>query len=190
MSEKTAEWMTYRELADALGITYRAAEARARRHVRAGTWPHRIDNTGARAARVLVPLAELERMRQELTDPPIALPVGGTVGDTQGGTYAPTLNALLTDLKAAHEVIVSLHERVGRAEGEAGALRDALAHERTSRAAAEAERLATAAERDAAQAAAQAAQAERDTLAADLAGWTAGGPLARAWRAFTRRGTQ
>lgn len=57
---------------------------------------------------------------------------------------------------------------------------------------ADAERLArqaAEAERAAAQAAANAARVERDNLAAELAGWTSGGPLARAWRTFTRRGT-
>ncbi len=31
------------------------------------------------------------------------------------------------------------------------------------------------------------AEAERDAVRTELAGWTAGGPLARAWRAFLNR---
>jgi hypothetical protein len=70
MGEAEPRWMTYRALADELGISLRAAEARARRNVRMGRWRHRIDNEPPKAAQVLVPPADLEAMR------------GGTEGDT------------------------------------------------------------------------------------------------------------
>ena len=66
--------MTYRALADELGISLRAAEARARRNVRMGRWRHRIDNEPPKAAQVLVPPADLEAMR------------GGTEGNTRSLT--------------------------------------------------------------------------------------------------------
>src|SRR3954470_18943482 len=73
MSDSEARWLSYRELADILGISARAAEARARRNVRAGRWRHRIDNDARKTGRVLVPAADLAAMRQD------------TPGDTQGG---------------------------------------------------------------------------------------------------------
>jgi hypothetical protein len=58
-----ARWFTYRELAAETGLTPRAAEARARRMVKAGKWRHRIDNDPPNAARVLVTETELNVMR-------------------------------------------------------------------------------------------------------------------------------
>ena len=78
MGEAEPRWMTYRALADELGISLRAAEARARRNVRMGRWRHRIDNEPPKAAQVLVPPADLEAMR------------GGTEGDTEPRTVGDT----------------------------------------------------------------------------------------------------
>ena len=61
--------------------------------------------------------------------------------------------------EAAAAVVPDLRERLGRAEGESGTLREQARAERNR---------------------AEAARAE-------LADWTAGGPLARAWRAFVNR---
>ena len=66
-----------------------------------------------------------------------------------------------------------LRERVGRAEGESATLQEQV----------KAERDRTTRERERAEAAARDAEAAR----ADLAAWTAGGPLARAMRAFLNR---
>ena len=81
MSDAPNRWMTYRELADELGISYRAAEARARRNVKAGRWPRRLDNSDG-LVRVLIPATELDTMR-EGTEGEAA---GGARGDTDGGT--------------------------------------------------------------------------------------------------------
>jgi hypothetical protein len=70
----------------------------------------------------------------------------------------------LADRRAVE--LAELRERVVRAEGETAALRDTVAHERA----------ATARERQGREAAEQ-----------ELAEWTAGGPLARAWRALVYR---
>jgi len=115
------------------------------------------------------------------------------------------------------EELAALRERLGRAEGEAAALRAALERERARADAAEAAartarqaeaeaneeaanlegevetlRTALAAAEDQAEAAEQdrtRLRAERDALRAELAEWTAGGPLTRAWRALLfRRG--
>jgi hypothetical protein len=58
-------------------------------------------------------------------------------------------------------------------------LREAVAREVRQLEQAEEARKAAETQRDA-------AQATRDATAAELAGWTAGGPLARAWRGFRR----
>jgi septal ring factor EnvC (AmiA/AmiB activator) len=67
--------------------------------------------------------------------------------------------------------------RVAHAEGEAKALREAVAREIRQAEQAEEARKVAETQRGAAQAAREATQAE-------LAAWTAGGPLARTWRAF------
>ena len=64
MDDTEARWLSYRELADALGISARAAEARARRNARAGCWRHRTDNDARKTGRVLVPAEDLAAMRQ------------------------------------------------------------------------------------------------------------------------------
>lgn len=66
------------------------------------------------------------------------------------------------------------------AQGEARALREALAREARQLERSEGNRRTAETQRDAAQNAREAAQA-------DLAAWTAGGPIARAWRAFVNR---
>jgi hypothetical protein len=70
-------------------------------------------------------------------------------------------------------VVPELLERVGRAEGEAAARRDAEARERAR---ADAERQGR-----------ERAEADRDAARDELAMWMAGGPLARAWRALAYR---
>jgi chromosome segregation ATPase len=101
-------WLTYRELAIETGLSVPAAEARARRMVKAGKWRHRVDNSPPNAARVLVTPADLAAMRDQSAQ-------GGTEplaqGRTQGAAEAPVINALLTELKAAHERIASELER-------------------------------------------------------------------------------
>jgi hypothetical protein len=203
----TDKWMTYRELADTLGISLRAAEARARRNIRAGRWRHRIDNDAARAARVLVPHADLRRDTVGPTHPL-------TVEATAGATNPHTINVLLAELKDSREAEAMQRERAAKAEGEALALREALAREarraeqtealvrqggtrlialeterRRLQAQIEATAKAEQAQVAAADAARQTAEREREAARAELASWTAGGPLARALRAFlSRRG--
>ena len=70
-------------------------------------------------------------------------------------------------------MVPELRERLGRAEGESATLREQVTIER-SRAEASAREL-------------EAMRAELEAAGAKLAAWTAGGPLARAWRAFLNR---
>ncbi len=202
-----ARWFTYRELADALGITYRAAEARARRNIRSGKWAYRRDNDAPLAARVQVSAAEMDAMRQDAVGSAVGEPHKSTAGGTAGDTVSHTINALLAELKASQGAIAGLHERVGRAEGEVAALQGAIAHERQAREAAERdaeglrgtlahERQALASEREAlgyerqareaAEAAQAAAETARDAAQQETAEWASGGPLTRAWRGFWR----
>ena len=143
-----AQWLTYKELAAETGLTVRAAEARARRQVKAGRWRHRIDNdTGA--GRVLVTQAELDAMRQYAPGgAPPALP--GTLPPALPvpGMDPSTVSALLAEVQAAHEQVAGelrevadeLRRRAERAEVEAVTLRDALVQERARADAAAAER--------------------------------------------------
>ena len=63
-------WMTYREIAEALGVSQLAAEARVRR----AKWRRVVGNqTGVAVARIEVPVAELEALREHTrgaTEPP------------------------------------------------------------------------------------------------------------------------
>ncbi len=118
-------WLTYKQLAAQLGIKLPAAEARARRHIQSGKWLLRRENVGNTKLRVVlvgVPAADLESKPKD-TEPGIS---GAIVGDT----VSLTINTLLADLKASQEAVADLRERLGRAEGEATALRQQLNHER------------------------------------------------------------
>jgi hypothetical protein len=153
MGGSEPRWMTYRALADELGISLRAAEARARRNVRMGRWRHRIDNEPPKAAQVLVAPADLEAMRGSTeggTAPDTAgatapRTTGGTagntashaVGDTVGDTVPQGVLALVTELHQRAEAaeartrdlageLAAQRERAGRAEGERAALQEAL----------------------------------------------------------------
>jgi DNA repair exonuclease SbcCD ATPase subunit len=141
MGEAEPRWMTYRALADELGISVRAAEARARRNVRMGRWRHRIDNEPPKAAQVLVLPADLEAMRGGTEGNTAPL----TEGDTAGDAVPHSLIALVTELHQRAEAaeartrelageLATQRERAGRAEGERDALREAF---RTAQATAE-----------------------------------------------------
>jgi hypothetical protein len=179
-----AQWLTYKELAAETGLTVRAAEARARRQVKAGRWRHRIDNdTGA--GRVLVTQAELDAMRQYAPGgAPPALP--DTLPPAQPGALPvpgmdpSTVSALLAEVQAAHEQVAGelreaadeLRRRAERAEVEAVTLRDALVQERARADAAAAERE---------QARVQAAAAEGEAKGLRLALEEARRPFWRRW---------
>jgi hypothetical protein len=244
-----ARWMTYRELAEAWGVSLRAAEMRARRAVKAGRW-QQMDrpNKEAGPVRVLVPAEDLTPAEREGT-------ARGTHstraphadGDTAGARAPHAAPELLAELRRRLEqtegrlaqveaLLVEQRERAARAEQQVAALSDTVQFERHARAAAEGEREAAreraahaegeagelrdtmmgemaarlAAEADREGARVQAGRVEgeaaalRDALAheraaataaregqaaaeAELVQWTAGGPLARAWRALLHR---
>ena len=96
----------------------------------------------------------------------------------------PDVTALQAELYVAHVELQRLRaeaaeqrNRADQAEAEGTALREALARDTRWLEQSEAERKWVKTQRDAAQAA-------RDATQAELASWTAGKPLARAWRAF------
>ena len=76
--------------------------------------------------------------------------------------------------------VAELRERVGRAEGEATALRDRFDRAEQHMARSEAREAAERARADR-------LEAERNAIRLELDAWTAGGPLARAWRALLIR---
>jgi hypothetical protein len=169
MSEDASRrWMTYAEIATALGLpSAKAGESRARR----AKWERQIGNDGF--ARIAVPLSVLNEPT------PSRRP-----SDTHPKAPLNAAAPMLLELKAAHDALMAealrrantaearlaeaerqlaevpaLREAMGAAKGETAALREAIQHERGAH---------------------QAAQRE-------LAEWTVGGPLARAWRAFLNR---
>ena len=174
--------LTYRELADALRISLRAAEARARRRVRQGNWRPFKGNDGI--ARFVVPVADLQADRtftQGATRDPTQ---GDTVGAAQRDTHshAPVV---------ASSVLAELATRVGRAEAERDAARAERQRVEAERDQARAElvglhhRLGRAeADRDIAQADQERTKREAAKAQAELAEWTSGSPLARAIRAL------
>jgi hypothetical protein len=129
-------WMTYRELADFLGVEEESGRRRAQR----ARWPRRPGNDGK--TRVGVP--------GDVTPDDTRKPARDDAGD-DAGDVTPALVAL-TERQATE--LARQHERAGRAEGEAAALRDAVARE--------------VARADQADAARQAAEDERDNLATEI----------------------
>ncbi len=191
-------WLSYPEAATALGLSVRAVEGRVYR----GGWKKQKGNDGM--LRLAVPVALLAPTTR-----------GGGVGSdplrgsTHGDTEAHAQQAMLDELKASHDRLVAeLRQRIDTAEARAIAAETLVSqraseltaqHERAERAESEAaarlrevEAAREAAGREqgranAEQQARAAAEAERDAARSELAGWTAGGPLARAWRAFLNR---
>jgi hypothetical protein len=188
-------WLSYEEAGHVLGIDPDSVARRARRL----KWPRLPGNDGK--ARVAVPADVLP------ASGPDAAPDQGADGATdkvpdnpgdRGGHVRPdesrTIKALEGEASALREalarereradraetaaaVVPDLRERAARAEGESAALREQITVERT------AVREQVTAERQRAEASARDLEAAR----AELADWTAGGPVARAWRAFLNR---
>jgi hypothetical protein len=132
MGDTEARWLSYRELAELLGISLRAAEARARRHIRAGRWRHRIDNDARKTGRVLVPAADIDATRQGTPGVTRGDAVGNTRGDTRpllDGSRERGADPLVAALQVALQTAkdradqeareaVEQRERAARAEGE------------------------------------------------------------------------
>jgi hypothetical protein len=204
MSRDTVS-LTYQELAERLGIDVQSARRRA---LRSG-WPKSPGNDGK--ARVNVPATALSAVgATKATPTPHVL----STEPTAVAPVAATPQALSHLLSQAAE-LPELRERLGRAEAEAAALREALGQEAAARQAAEARaaavEAATAVERSradraeaegaalregvarettarqAAEARADQADAARRAAEVELGAWTGGGPLAQAWRAFRWR---
>jgi hypothetical protein len=129
-------WMTYKELADFLGVEEESARRRAQR----AHWPRRRGNDRDKKTRVGVPGdITLDDARKVARDDAV-----DGVGYDRGGVPGDVVPALVAEL-------AELRERVGRAEGDAAAARAELAriladrdHERGER---RAERQAAEAER-------------------------------------------
>jgi hypothetical protein len=201
--------MTYRDLAAALGIDQESAQRRAQRR----KWRRMRGNDGK--ARVAVPTSVIpDAPTDGLPNNPADN--GGTVPSTGASALAPLLLDLAAQARAAREALdtaraerdtacaevtairgraaveiteaqkqateetAEARERAAKAEGEAVALRLRVdqAEQRVNQSEAR-----EAAER----ARAERSDAECDRLRIKLEAWMAGGPLARAWRAFLNR---
>ena len=191
-------WLSYLEAAAALSLSVRAVEGRAYR----GGWKKQKGNSGT--VRLAVPVALLAPTQHGVgvgSDP--------LRGSTHGSMETHAQKAMLDELKASYDRLLDeLRQRVEAAEARAIAAETLASqraseltaqHERAERAESEAaarlrevEAAREAAGREQGRASAEqqaraAAEAERDAARSELAGWTAGGPLARAWRAFVNR---
>lgn len=160
--EPATRTLTYRELAAALGISVRAAEARARRRIRQGHWRTLKGNDGA--ARFVVPIVELEAERTPTAGITAPLTPGITVGVTAGATHPHIANdnTVLAELQAAlarlaERDMAELREARMRADQQATEL--AELREKLGRAEAE---------RDEAKRMAEGAEAERERGAAAM----------------------
>jgi chromosome segregation ATPase len=245
------QWLTYQQLGELLGMSPHAARQRAARL----KWRKQPGNDGK--ALVLVPDGEIATLRprakpaQAPSQTPDQVPKQASDGKALADAVAAfreveeRLRAERDAALAAAAAVPELRQQLGRAEGEAIALREAMAREVRRLEEAEASRKAVEATRDKALAAGRdaamramaleaersrikpqaervptletelaslreaqarevrqlaqaeealkaaetqrdAAQAARDATQAELTGWTAGGPLARAWRGFWR----
>jgi hypothetical protein len=188
-------WMTYVELAKALGIDPESANRRARRQ----GWRRRMGND--HRTRVAVPRDALPDISPEKTRP--LPPVSGDDPGDIPPDISRTIKALEGEAAVRREALQRERERADRIEAEAAQLREEREAARVQAARAEGDALAlretlAREEARAAEAVRQAAmqmeaevrrreeaQALREVMQAELSVWTAGGPLARAWRAFT-----
>ena len=108
-------WMTYREMADFLGMKEESARRRAQRE----GWPRQLGNDGRTRVGVPGDAIVLEA----------ALPGATNGGDDHPGEVAALREALAREreradrAEAAAAVVPELRERAARAEGESGALR-------------------------------------------------------------------
>lgn len=124
--------LTYRELADRLGISFDAAKSRARR----AKWPKIRGNNDT--IRLLIPLedlqsAEVRRPRVDMTDTPEQ--------PTHVDTPFDTALSVLTDaLKAAHQRADEATQRAATAEAQITLANASTDRERTRAEAAETER--------------------------------------------------
>lgn len=128
--------LTYRELADRLGISFDAAKSRARR----AKWPKIRGNDDA--IRLLIPFDDLQtaatrRPRADMTD----TPEQPTRVDTQSDTPTDTaLSALAHALEAANQRADEAVQRAAKAEAEIALANASADHERTRAETAETER--------------------------------------------------
>ena len=163
---------TYREIADRFGLN--SVDA-ARVRVRRAGWQREPANHPLDPAHVRVPLSVWEQAT--IPPPPSRTRIGPNSGENNGGRAwarsppnsprRPDPNKLLAD------AVTTLREQLGRERERADTAEGRAAAERADR---ERER----------QRAEQLEQ-ERDRLRIELEAWTAGGPLARAWRALLNR---
>ena len=162
-------WMTYREMADFLAMKEESARRRAQRE----GWPRQLGNDGRTRVGVPGDAAPINEGQSGATD----------TGDDRPGEVATIRETLARErdradraearadrAETAAALVPELRERAGRAEGEAATLRDQLKAERT-RAVTQMREV----------------EAARDAAKAEMVEWTAGGPLARAVRAFLNR---
>jgi hypothetical protein len=133
--EHDRRWLTYRELAEATGLSLPAAEARARRHIRAGKWRHRQDNEPPRTARVLAPTAALEAIREEVRKGKAEgtvhapLPAGTTLPahSLRQGDEDPIVDPLRAAIQERDATIAALREGVAERDATVAELRQTLA---------------------------------------------------------------
>jgi hypothetical protein len=196
------QWLTYQQAGELLSVSAEAIRRHARRH----RWRVQRGNDGK--ALVLVPPNAASEGWARPGGQQDGRPAGQRDGRPPGqAEHLPGHEELVAELRRRAEAaeraamdatrrveeltgeMAGQRERAARAESEAETLRGHLAREAARAEREAADRRIAEAQRHAAQAARDAAQAERDAARGELAEWRAGGPVARAWRAFlSRRG--
>jgi hypothetical protein len=179
---------TYREIADHFGLS---SPEKGRQKAKRAGWLNEPQNHPADPVRVRVPQEAWEEASRSRARAARFRAQGRERGaplihedeGPQGGSEPPSKPdeppPLLKQLEAVH---ATLREQLDRAEERAK-----RAEDRATRL--EAEREVARAQAAAAEDEARALRAQADRAEKELADWTAGGPLARAWRAFlSRRG--
>jgi hypothetical protein len=170
------QWLTYQQAGDLLGMSAEAARQRARRL----KWRTQRGNDG----RALVLVPEVPGVRPRI--PPAVQTPGQTPVQPPGQTGDDNALAALfrEHLERAEAGAAAERARAERAEAALGAALVAAARAEGEATALRGEVRAV---RDEAATRVQAAEAARDAARAELADWTAGGPLGRAWRALVYR---
>jgi hypothetical protein len=167
--------LTYAEIGKARGISAASAKRLALRH----GWRKVAGNDGL--ARVSVPVTWLETSPETpLAISPVT-PEANVTGDMSPATVPVAwLIEARADAARAKGEVIGLREALQRA--------DAFAEQALGQAERERERAGRERERaDAADRARQATEVAAEAAQRELAEWTAGGPVARAWRAFLNR---
>ena len=124
----TDRWLTYHELAEALGCSFVAAKSRAKR----ARWRRQTGNDGL--ARVLLPEGtELRPVRPRTATGSAPGPTPRTAAESAPGSHPRTETELLARLERLQAELMDAVRKLGAAEGELTALKTQVSYLREDR---------------------------------------------------------